>query len=266
VPKTYTIIRVTIIGDTEENLGKVCTCGYVLCIVVLLISFVLTIVCFIILSFSKFFARLSPTLSQPQRPSSMTLSNNAKNDIRLDEIRLKSTNNPGLCIEIRARMGVGGGTAVDQILAMAASHPDAPAIHGPVSQIDGTFGELCYSDFVESAQRIATEIKRATGVDGSKDKYALRDKFIGVYLKRNIKYVVVAFAVQLCGAAYLPMSDKLPDEQLTYILLDSKPVLVITTESMQLKLYHERVDCLYLKDVGGLVTQTTLPPRKLKHI
>jgi non-ribosomal peptide synthetase component F/thioredoxin reductase/carbonic anhydrase/acetyltransferase-like protein (isoleucine patch superfamily) len=196
------------------------------------------------------------------RPSSMTLSKNAKYDTRLDEIHLRSAENPGLCIEIGARMGVGGGTAVDRILAMAASHPDAPAIRGPMSKIDGKFSELCYSDFVESAQRVATEIKRATGFDGSKDKYALRDKFIGVYLKRDIEYVVVAFAVQLCGAAYVPMSDKLPDEQLAYILLDSKPVLVITTKNMELKRHHERVDFLYLEDVEGLVIKTTLSLKK----
>jgi acyl-CoA synthetase (AMP-forming)/AMP-acid ligase II len=144
------------------------------------------------------------------------MSKNAEKDTRPDEIRLKSADNSGLCIEIGARMGVGGGTAVDRILAMAISYPDAPALRGPVSKIDGTFREMSYSDFVESAQRIKAEIKRAT-------KSYLRYKFIGVYLKRDIEYVVVAFAVQLCGAAYVPISDKLPDEQLTYyiLLLDS---------------------------------------------
>jgi non-ribosomal peptide synthetase component F/thioredoxin reductase/carbonic anhydrase/acetyltransferase-like protein (isoleucine patch superfamily) len=195
------------------------------------------------------------------------MSKNAEKDTRLDEIRLKSAENPGLCIEIGARTGVGGGTTVDRILAMATSHPDAPALRGPVSKIDGTVRELSYSDFVESAQTIATEIKRATELDGYTDKNCLRDKFIGVYLKRDIEYVVVAFAIQLCGAAYVPISDKLTDEQLTYILLDSKPVLVITNEDMKLKLHHEWVHCLYLEDVEGLVTETTIPPThpKIKH-
>ena len=143
-------------------------------------------------------------------------------------------------------------------------------------KIDGTVRELCYYDFVKSAEAIAMQIKHSLGIDNG-DTSSLRDRFIAIYLKRDIEYVLAQFAIFLCGAAYLPLSDKLPDERLAYILRDAKPKLIITTEDIKMRLVLEVaqemnadpddwVEFFCVEDVDGIIDETNIPPHERKVV
>jgi len=176
---------------------------------------------------------------------------------------------PDLCLEPGKHLDGVNGTIVERILQNAITKPFAPCLRGPVSKIDGTFKELCYYDFVENAKKIAANILQQLQITNG-DTSTLRDRFIAIYLKRDMTYVLTQFAVLLCGAAYLPLSDKLPDERLAYILSDAKPLLIVTTDDIKMSAtlavaqdmndLSNYVVPFHIEEILDLQIETTLPP------
>jgi non-ribosomal peptide synthetase component F/carbonic anhydrase/acetyltransferase-like protein (isoleucine patch superfamily) len=175
----------------------------------------------------------------------------------------------GLSIEVGERRNWAAdgdpnfGTVAARVLDMAGRFPDRPAIRGPISDVTGTYEELSYYDLVQNAGKLATSIREACLSWG----HPMTDSFVAILLPRDIQYVVAMLATFLCGAAYLPMSDKLPEERLKYMLEDGKPSLIITSKVDALKgtlkgMLRPRPPCpvLYIEDVQ-LTLRTLTPPK-----
>jgi len=66
----------------------------------------------------------------------------------------------------------------------------------------------------------------------------LKNDLIVICLNRNIDMVVAMLAVIKAGGAYVPIDPGFPQDRITYILLDTKSKLVITSEMYSSKFYN----------------------------
>lgn len=77
-------------------------------------------------------------------------------------------------------------SCVQAILSQARLHPNAIALRGPKSAIDGTYRELSYVDFVLNAKYIAKKMICFLA-DGKKD--GLKGKTVAILLPRDVDFV-----------------------------------------------------------------------------
>ncbi|MFD4591889.1 non-ribosomal peptide synthetase [Streptomyces rubiginosohelvolus] len=103
--------------------------------------------------------------------------------------------------------------------AVAAAHPDAPALAGP-DLATGDRTELDYRQLDTAANALAHELI-AHGVR-PQDRVA-------VMLPRTVEAVVALLAVAKTGAVYLPVDPDYPAERIAHMLTDAAPTLVLTT-------------------------------------
>ncbi|MFB8139471.1 non-ribosomal peptide synthetase, partial [Streptomyces parvus] len=103
--------------------------------------------------------------------------------------------------------------------AVAAAHPDAPALAGP-DLATGDRTELDYRQLDTAANALAHDLV-AQGVR-PQDRVA-------VMLPRTVEAVVALLAVAKTGAVYLPVDPDYPAERIAHMLTDAAPALVLTT-------------------------------------
>jgi amino acid adenylation domain-containing protein len=58
-----------------------------------------------------------------------------------------------------------------------------------------------------------------------------RERTVAIYASRSPQFIVAIIAIFKAGGAYVPLNPALPDEQLTWLILDSNPLLVITDQN-----------------------------------
>ncbi|HEY0804060.1 MAG TPA: non-ribosomal peptide synthetase, partial [Pseudonocardiaceae bacterium] len=103
--------------------------------------------------------------------------------------------------------------------AQVARTPDAPAVSWPD-------GELTYAELDDRANRLA-HLLIARGA-GPGDIVALQ-------LPRSAHIVVAALAVAKAGAAFLPIDPDYPADRIAFMIADSQPTLVLTTDEPDLR-------------------------------
>ncbi|MBA80301.1 MAG: hypothetical protein CMF36_04130 [Leeuwenhoekiella sp.] len=62
------------------------------------------------------------------------------------------------------------------------------------------------------------------------------NRLIGIYLDRTSSLIMSMLAILKSGHAYIPLDTNIPDERLSSILTDCKPVLVLTNQALQNRL------------------------------
>jgi amino acid adenylation domain-containing protein/non-ribosomal peptide synthase protein (TIGR01720 family) len=102
------------------------------------------------------------------------------------------------------------------IEAQAARTPDLAAVRWPD-------GQLTYRQLDERANRLAhLLIARGAGPG----------EVVALQLPRSVHIVVAALAVAKTGAAFLPIDPDYPADRIAFMLADSNPVLVLTTDKL----------------------------------
>jgi len=110
------------------------------------------------------------------------------------------------------------GTLVDLFHAQVARTPDAPAL---------TFAEatLTYAELDEAAERLAQRL--AAGG-------AAPESIVALCMDRSLEMVVAILATLKAGAAYLPLDPNYPAERIAFMLEDSKAILTIRKDDVDL--------------------------------
>ncbi|UNT00820.1 amino acid adenylation domain-containing protein [Streptomyces tubbatahanensis] len=100
--------------------------------------------------------------------------------------------------------------------ACVAAAPDDPAV---------AFGAttLTYADLDRRAARLARLLT---------DRGVGPETFVGIALERSESWVVALLAVLKAGGAFMPLDPGYPDERIRFMLQDSAPELVITSEGL----------------------------------
>ncbi|WP_337661786.1 non-ribosomal peptide synthetase [Actinoalloteichus sp. AHMU CJ021] len=95
--------------------------------------------------------------------------------------------------------------------------PEAAAV------LTDTGAGLSYAEFTARVARVAAVLRsRGVGVESR----------VGVVLPRSVDSVVAVWAVWTAGGVYVPVDPEYPAERIAYVLKDSTPALVITTEDL----------------------------------
>ncbi|AIG26727.1 amino acid adenylation domain-containing protein [Brevibacillus laterosporus] len=110
-----------------------------------------------------------------------------------------------------------------------AGYPSTKTIHGLFEEqvarhperIAVVSGEqtITYRELNERANQLA-RLLQSRGV--------VSESIVGIMLDRSIDMVVSIMAVLKAGGAYLPINPEYPQERITYLLMDSKPEVIIT--------------------------------------
>ncbi|WP_166028834.1 non-ribosomal peptide synthase/polyketide synthase [Streptomyces chilikensis] len=123
-------------------------------------------------------------------------------------------------------------TLVDLFEAQAARTPAAPAVTWRGEHLD-------YAGLDARAGRLAHRLAEAG---------ARPERYVALALPRGVDQVVAILAVLKTGAAYLPVDPQVPDERLTGILDDARPVALVTTTQVAPRVRNAGVPVLPLDD------------------
>ncbi|HYC89367.1 MAG TPA: amino acid adenylation domain-containing protein [Thermoanaerobaculia bacterium] len=107
------------------------------------------------------------------------------------------------------------GTVIDLFREQVRLRPDAEAL-----SLDGTV--LTYAELAARMDALAGEL-RAKG--------AGPEVLVAIRMERGIEAIVAVLAVMASGAAYLPIDPSLPEERVSFILEDAKPLIVLDPQS-----------------------------------
>ncbi|UUU37390.1 amino acid adenylation domain-containing protein [Streptomyces sp. CA-210063] len=144
--------------------------------------------------------------------------------------------------EAENRQPVPHETVADMLAAQAARTPDATAL---------VFGAqtLTYAELDARCNRMARLlIARGAGPE----------RVVALGLPRSIDMVVALFAVLRTGSAYLPLELDHPDERLSLMLADARPLLLLSTEAVSRTLTGDTPRVL-LDDPGVAAELAGLP-------
>jgi amino acid adenylation domain-containing protein len=114
----------------------------------------------------------------------------------------------------------GWNSVVDRFEAVAAAHPDRPALVGDGTVL--TFGELSS----RTAAAAAGLIERGIGVES----------LVGLLLPRGVDLVVGLLGTLRAGASYLPLDPALPTGRLRYMCEHADPALVLCDQATRSRL------------------------------
>ncbi|MFB7258677.1 amino acid adenylation domain-containing protein [Streptomyces nojiriensis] len=89
--------------------------------------------------------------------------------------------------------------------------------------VEGHDGSLSYAELDAAAGRLAADLVRSG---------AGPERYVAVVLPRSPQLIVALYAVLKSGAAYVPVDPDYPRDRIRYMLDDSAPVCVLTTESL----------------------------------
>jgi len=81
---------------------------------------------------------------------------------------------------------------------------------------------LTYQELNGKVNRLARVLRKA-GVN--------RETIVAVHAPRSVDHIIGTLAALKAGGAYMPLDPKLPKERKQYILEDSKPLVLLTTDS-----------------------------------
>jgi amino acid adenylation domain-containing protein len=114
--------------------------------------------------------------------------------------------------------------------AQAARTPDAAAL-----EYEGQ--QLSYAQLDARANQLARHLKKL-GVEA--------DRRVAIALPRSLELVVALLATLKAGGAYVPLDPAYPSDRLRYMLQDSQPVVVLSTEALasSLPLQGQALCCL----------------------
>ncbi|MFJ8822360.1 amino acid adenylation domain-containing protein [Streptomyces sp. NPDC102467] len=109
-------------------------------------------------------------------------------------------------------------TLIGPIVAQAARTPDAVAlVYGDTS--------LTYAELDGRANRLARHLQSLGARPG---------QIVAVSVPRSVELIVALLAVLKAGAAYLPLDPDYPEQRLTYMLQDARPVCAVTDRAGRL--------------------------------
>ncbi|WP_367866609.1 non-ribosomal peptide synthase/polyketide synthase [Pedobacter sp. WC2423] len=112
-------------------------------------------------------------------------------------------------------------TLVGLFIGQAATTPDAPAIVFEQNT-------WSYRKLDEASGKLANYL-RSKGVK--------TDTLVPVFLERSAEMVVAILGVMKAGGAYVPLDTTYPAERISYILRDTKALMVITTADISSRIY-----------------------------
>ncbi|MFF4032645.1 amino acid adenylation domain-containing protein [Streptomyces sviceus] len=138
------------------------------------------------------------------------------------------------------QVDVPGTSLPERIQQRAARVPGAVAVSAPD-------GDLSYAELNEQANRLA-HLLLSRGI-GPGD-------YVGVVLPRGTRLIVAFLAILKAGAAYLPIDPEYPQDRIDFVLADTRPATVLTTESVTRSLTG---NVLLLDDPRGLAELASLP-------
>jgi nonribosomal peptide synthetase DhbF len=94
--------------------------------------------------------------------------------------------------------------------------PDAPAVSGGAA-------ELTYADLNEQANQLARHLISLGAGPG---------RFVAIAMPRTPEVIVALLAVLKTGAAYVPVDPEYPADRIAFMLTDTAPVTVLTTQAV----------------------------------
>jgi amino acid adenylation domain-containing protein len=143
------------------------------------------------------------------------------------EIRqiLEACSGPSLSV----RPGFGGCLA--QFEHQAAIKPDGIALRHEGS-------DLSYAELNRKANGLAHKLKSMG---------ARRGRRVGICLERSVEMVIALLAVLKSGAAYVPLDPAYPAARLRTMLIDSDPVVLVSTEKIAATLPTRAAQSLYIE-------------------
>ncbi|HEU5381193.1 MAG TPA: amino acid adenylation domain-containing protein, partial [Ktedonobacteraceae bacterium] len=134
--------------------------------------------------------------------------------------------------------------------ATQAAFPDEVCIHTLVErqarrvpdQVALRFEQQCltYRELNERSNRLAHYLHRQgveTGV------------FVGLCMERSLEMFVALLAILKTGGVYIPLDPNYPAERFTYLLLDAKPLLVLTQERLRARIPEGLTSLLALEQL-----------------
>ncbi|GAA3046574.1 non-ribosomal peptide synthetase [Actinokineospora globicatena] len=101
--------------------------------------------------------------------------------------------------------------------AQATAAPDAIAV-------EAADGSITYGDLLTRVEALAGELVR---------RGAGPERIVALALPRSVDMVVAMLAVLRSGAAYLPLDPEFPADRLEYMVADTDPALLVTTEALK---------------------------------
>ncbi|RLK54870.1 non-ribosomal peptide synthetase [Actinokineospora cianjurensis] len=101
--------------------------------------------------------------------------------------------------------------------AQAAATPDAIAV-------EAGDGSITYGELLTRAEALAGELVR---------RGAGPERIVALALPRSVDMVVAMLAVLRSGAAYLPLDPEFPADRLEYMVADTDPALLVTTDALR---------------------------------
>jgi amino acid adenylation domain-containing protein len=69
---------------------------------------------------------------------------------------------------------------------------------------------------------------------------------VGVYLERSLAIFVAVLAIIKAGGAYLPLAPEYPQERITWMLEDAKPLVILSQQYLKEKLADSTANIIYL--------------------
>ncbi len=127
----------------------------------------------------------------------------------------------------------------------AAEFPDSPAI---------LFEDriLSYAELNRAANRLARVlVARGSGPE----------RIVALRLPRSVELIVALLAVAKTGAAFLPIDPEYPEQRISFMLRDTDPVLVLTTDAVAGRM--QRPDVLVVDDSAFVATVAGQPDTDL---
>lgn len=94
---------------------------------------------------------------------------------------------------------------------------------------------LTYRQLIDAARRLATHLRGLGAGPG---------EVVGVHMERSLDLVVSLLAVQLAGAAYLPLDPELPPKRLAFQIEDAKVALVLSRSDLADQMHGTAVAAL----------------------
>jgi len=94
---------------------------------------------------------------------------------------------------------------------------------------------VTYLELYQKATGIAERIIERIGRENEVEQYAHIPKPIAVCIDRNIRSIVLFFAIVYSGNFYVPIDPSMPEERIRLIFDDLKPVLTLSSERQNIK-------------------------------
>ncbi len=71
---------------------------------------------------------------------------------------------------------------------------------------------------------------------------------IALYLDRSLEYILSVLAVLKSGATFIPISSDIPPQRVSYILEDSRSLMVLTNDRLQHNISNDSISCINLSN------------------